>query len=130
MSINRDKLLTISFFIMLFGILFVAAAFFPVLDWSRHPVYLNLRMYVAFPILYFICGIAIANMIIRYFSRLRERLALLSREKRTHYLATVLILLVILEICVFSLEPVRIFVAVRFPLLYTIPGMAVCALSE
>ena len=71
MSINRDKLLTISFFIMLFGILFVAAAFFPVLDWSRHPVYLNLRMYVAFPILYFICGIAIANMIIRYFSRLR-----------------------------------------------------------
>ena len=115
---------------MLFGILFVAAAFFPVLDWSRHPVYLNLRMYVAFPILYFICGIAIANMIIRYFSRLRERLALLSREKRTHYLATVLILLVILEICVFSLEPVRIFVAVRFPLLYTIPGMAVCALSE
>lgn len=130
MSINRDKLLTISFFIMLFGILFVAAAFFPVLDWSRHPVYLNLRMYVAFPILYFICGIAIANMIIRYFSRLRERLALLSRKKRTHYLAAVLILLVILEICVFALEPVRIFVAVRFPLLYTIPGMAVCALSE
>ena len=130
MSINRDILLTISFFIMLFGILFVAAAFFPVLDWSRHPVYLNLRMYVAFPILYFICGIAFANMIIRSFSRLRERLALLSREKRTHYLAAVLILLVILEICVFALEPVRIFVAVRFPLLYTIPGMAVCALSE
>ena len=130
MSINRDKLLTISCIIMIIGILFVAAAFFPVLDWSRHPAYLNLRMYVIFPILYFICGIAIANMIIRSFSRVKERLALLPREKRSRWLAAVLILLVILEACVFVLEPVRIFVSVQFPILYTIPGMAVCALSE
>ena len=60
----------------------------------------------------------------------RERLALLSREKRSRGLAVVLILLVILEVCVFAFTPVRIFVAVRFPLLYMIPGMAVCALSE
>lgn len=130
MSINRDKLLTISCIIMIIGLLFVSAAFFPILDWSRHPVYLNLRMYVAFPVLYFICGIAFANMIIRSFSRVRERLALLSREKRSRGLAVVLILLVILEVCVFAFTPVRIFVAVRFPLLYMIPGMAVCALSE